>query len=128
MFLDTCDTLSADFSHVLYPIVNLYDGAGSPAPLNQFVGGWKVKTSSHDSRYFAQILMGYIASGWTAKKAVFQMADTAGAAGKTVYNTPNQPLTQAHTGWQGDEYTKAVGVYTGVASTSSVVYDTRWFR
>lgn len=127
MFLDTCDTLSADFSHVLYPFLNLYDGAGSPAPLNQFVGGWKVKTSSHDSRYFAQVLMGYIASGWTARNAVWKMAEVAGQAGKKVWNTQTT-ITPAHTNMFGDPFTKACGVYTGLPELDDTQLDTRWHR
>ena len=121
VFVDACDTFQNDYSDVLYPGLNLFDGSGVPSPKNQFAAGWKTKLKVEDTELIAEILMGNLSSGKTSYLSVLLAVQELQAMGFETYY--NEMIDLSMIEMHGDPFTKIAGIYTG---THDITLD--WYR
>ncbi len=121
VFVDACNTYQSDFSWTLYPKANLYDGSGIPRATNIFGAGWNIKLRANDSSIIAEKIMLYLRFGWPARRGIEKAIVDLAALGIT--DTLGMTISMTMLEWDGDPYTKVIGIYTG-----DDIPTLNWFR
>jgi hypothetical protein len=123
MFIDTCCTLTADFSEVLFPHFNAYAGLGCYGyDLNQFVAGWKVKLAASEAERVAISLCEPLFAGRSAYSSILLMILHLQASSVCLFGTSTL-VDITHVGYHGDVYARVKGVYT-----ASPGIETDWYK